>query len=490
MSENQKLTPEQEAADAKKLKQFKVLYPAQQALSSSQLQYTGTYANFLYTNVFMFSVTFTAAMTLASQLVGWLGGPIFAAFMDRFQFKNGKFWPWLAIGTILTCGLFMLIFALPAMSSNPQKLAPLVFALVMCTTIFGPLASTPINGAFPRLSKTPEDRQYFAMAQKIGRDGGKTIWGYVIPALMPVLAAATSQNGAYAIMGVICLGLPILGNELFALVGLKGSYIEREAIAETNKAKAEKVGMGVIFKVLFSNRPLLGAFFHFMFHKSYYFIYTSNGVYVFTYLFENPLKLSIFFTVFNLTAIIGVMFGKVLTAIFKDSKKSHVACYVIHMIFLAAIAVTLPKQNVNLFIILFGCSSFFMGMLENWIMPSFAAASDYAAWKTGSRMDAFVMSIYGLSVTGSLTVTTLVSSAILNSVHYTEFVASGAAVTETIKKGMVTLYGVAPLVISCVSLAFLLFVYNLNDKKINAINADLAAGHTMKDGYLDLDKIK
>ncbi len=490
----QELSNTQAVADAKRLKLFKFLYPFSEFCAGLQKSFFGTYLNFFYTNVFMFSVTFTAAMTLTSNVIGWIGTPVFAAFMDRFSFKKAKFWPWLMFGSTAIYGLQTLITALPALTGKTTELAALVFAITIFNTIIGPTASTPISGAFPRMGKDPKDRQYFAMSQKVGRDGGKTIFGYVVPPMILAFTASTGTDiGGYALTGLVAGIVTIGGFWAFALLGLKGSYVEREAMAETAAAKKAKVPLSVIFKVLFTNRPVLGIFLFMMLHKSYYFIYTSYAAYVFSYVFEDFSMLSPFFTAFNLSAIIGVMFGPLWSKIFKESKRSFVAAYITHMIFLAIMAITFKSLSGTAFMALFACSSFFMGMLENWIMPMFAASSDYGAWKTGSRMDAFIMSIYTLSVTASLFVTTLVGSTALNSFNYTEWIAKYTAgtvgITPDIVSGLSNLFTLVPLAISCVALCCLLFIFNLNDKKIRAIQADLAEGKTQATSSLDLKSL-
>lgn len=491
MSANEANLSAQELQDQKDVKKFKVLYPLSEFLAGIQKQFFGVYLNFFYTNVYMFSVTFTAAMTMISNIVSWVVTPVFSAFIDRFKFKKGKFWPWLIFGTVIVYGIQVLITALPAMTGKTTQLATFVFILVIMQVVCGPMGSAPVSGAYPRMGKTPADRQFLAMGQKVGRDGGKTVFGYIVPVLLTAFTALSgSEMGGYALTGLLAGFITIGGYWLFALVGLKGSYVEREALAETEKARAEKIPMSQTVKVLFSNRPILGIFLHMLFHKSYYFLYTSYAMYQFTYVFGNPGLMGAFFTVFNLTAIIGVMFGKVYTAIFKDSKRSHVACYITHMIFLAIIALFYNKMSSTAFIAVFGCSSFFMGMLENWIMPGFAASADYGAWVSGTRMDSFLMSIYTLSVGGSLFVTTFVGSAILNSVNYTAFVASGAAATPEIISGISLLWTWAPLGLACLSLLSLLFIYNLNDKRISAIQADLKEGKTKATSNIDFASLK
>ncbi|MCR4895040.1 MAG: MFS transporter [Eubacteriales bacterium] len=487
---NSEITKEEQKIQKDILK-FKIFYPLSEFLSGIQKQFFGIYLQFFYTNIYMFSVTFTATMTLTSNLVSWIVTPTFSAFVDRFKFKKAKYWPWLIFGTLIVYGIQMTITLLPYATGKTTTLAGFVFALVLCQVVLGPMGSAPIMGAFPKMGKTPADRQFLAMGQKVGRDGGKTLFGYIVPVLLAAFTASTgSEMGGYAMTGIVAAVITIAGFWMLALFALKGSYVEKEAMEETERAKAAKIPLSQIVKTLTSNRPLLGIFAHFLLHKSYYFLYTSYAMYQFTYVFNNPAGMSIFFTVFNLTAVIGVMFGGVYTKIFKDSKRAHAACFISHMVFLLIIALFYSKMSMITFVAVFGCSSFFMGMLENWILPGFAAAADYGAWVSGTRMDAFLMSIYSLSVMGSLFVTTLVGSTILNSVNYTEFVASGAAATPEIIRGISMTYTWAPLVLSCLSLCCLLFIYNLNDKRISAIQADIKEGKTKATSSIDWNSLK
>ena len=102
------------------------------------------------------------------------------------------------------------------------------------------LLSTQFYGNLPRevlMAKTPEDRAYFAMTQKLGRDGGKTIFGYIVPVLL-IWFSGGGQDPTmvgYAITCLISYGMAILGMWLYAWFGLRGSYVEREALKERLK---------------------------------------------------------------------------------------------------------------------------------------------------------------------------------------------------------------------------------------------------------------
>ena len=82
--ENSPELDEQAIEDAARLRRFKVLYPLYQLLSAMSKAFS-TYVTYFYTNVYNFSVNFTAVITLTSSIISWVGTPVFAAFIDGFS---------------------------------------------------------------------------------------------------------------------------------------------------------------------------------------------------------------------------------------------------------------------------------------------------------------------------------------------------------------------------------------------------------------------
>ena len=473
----------QAVEDAKRLKRIKVIYPLQRflaALVNSCLPYV----NFFYTNIFMFSVTFTATMQICSDLVSSLGTPLFSAFLDRVNLKKAKFWPWMLTGSFITSFGTILIMCLPFLTGKTVELMGLVFAIRMVLTIISPMSSAPSSAMYPRLSKDPADRQYFALAQKIGRDGGKTVFGYIVPLMLIFFSGGgkDSTPAGYAITSSICYTISFLAMAVLCLFGLRGSYIEREAMADTTKSKKDKVPFTAMLKVILSNRPIAGISVWFILHKIYYMFYLSYAVYMFRYVFQDISKQGFFMSVFSLSAVIGVLFGPLVHKIFKDTKKDLVFAYAVHLGLQIVLWLTFDPARYGLFLGLFACSSFFMGMLETWILPCYAACAEYGAWVGGVRMDALAMSIYTLSLRLCNSLTTVLAAAILNSIDYTNWLAKYNAgeigVTDTIVKGLTSMFTIWPVILASAAILVLIFIYNLNDGKLNLIQQDLKEGKT------------
>lgn len=472
--------------EAKEYKKLKVGYSVQQLTGGVEKAYLSTYSSYLYTNVFMLSAAYSGIMQIVSQIVGWIGGPLFGGIIDKVSFKKGRYWPWMFIGPTLLYGTWLLLYCLPAMGVRGPEAGIWCLILAIIASVVQPLATVPGNAVYPLLTTDPKERQSLAMIQKIGRDGGKTLFGYVFPWALTALAMAFSGGAAeatadgeaisYAICAAFACLIPMIGFYYYGFT-LRGSYVERNAMAKEKNSAKKGPSIWTMLKTTFTNRPLLSMFLFMSVHKTYYFIYVTAATYMFRYVFGNFNLMGTFMTVFNLTAVVGAMIGPAWTKIFKESKRCFVSCMMVHVILLAVLAVTFKSLSPVMFIVIFGVSSLFMGMLENWILPYFAASSDYGAWKSGERMDGLTMSIYGLTIkTGTLFATTI-RTAILVAANL-DAVTAGGAVTAEFTNTMSLMYSWIPLILGVVALLILMFGVNLNDERIKWMNDDMKAGLT------------
>jgi len=479
MAEERKFNTDLSEADLQHVKKIKSGYALAQFGGGIEKSFYSTYSAYMYTNVYEMSTAMSGIITIVSQVIGWIGAPLFGGIIDKVKFKNGRYWPWLIIGPAIYNIAWLLIYMMPLFGIK-SAVAALVCA---CAAQVGnPLVTIASGASFPLLSNDPKDRQFFAQAQKMGRDGAKTIFSYIFPALIVALTGKLDEAGVYGWLVLIAAIPPILGFVYYALQ-IKDSYVERRADDKpTTGGKKKSVPILVALKTALTNRPLLCMFLFFALHKTYYFFYTGGAMYMWKYVFCDFSKFKFFMTLFNLTAIIGVALGGVWKKIFKETKRCFVAAFAAHTIILAVIAVTFKQYNATMFIVLFSASSLFMGLLENYVLPLFAASADYGAWKAGARMDGISMSLYTLTIkTGSLISTTVRTALLLAANYdaikiYKTIAEIPAADLEFFKNGYSIFWSWYPLAFAVVALLILAFGVNLNDTKIALINKDLAEG--------------
>ena len=198
-TEEKKFNVDFDEADRKKLKQVKAGYSIAQFGGGIEKAYYSSFASYFYTNVYMMSTVFSGILTLISSIVGWVGAPLFGAILDKIKFKNGKYWPWLIIGPIIYNLAWILIYALPALGVSGEGTGIIALILACIAQVGAPLMTIPMNASMPLLSNDPSDRQFFAKAQKLGRDGAKTIFGYIFPAAIAALTLSSGESTAYAL---------------------------------------------------------------------------------------------------------------------------------------------------------------------------------------------------------------------------------------------------------------------------------------------------
>ena len=475
---------EQSTVDKKRLSRLKVLWPAAELGGGFEKAFFSVYIVYLFTDVYHMSVLLSGTLLIIQNLIGWVGGPLFGTLIDRFSFKKAKFYPWIMIGSIIVYGGWMLLFIIPALGVQADNLAVLAFIVSITIAVFGPMFSTPYTALYPLLSKDPQDRAYFATAQKVARDGGKTIFGYLVPIMLGAFTLKfAAETSAYAITGLIIGVITISFYWLLGLVGLRNSYVERNAVASSRDetgAKKENIPFSLVIKTVFTNKALLSMFSFMATHKTYFFLYVTTAVYLFTYVYNgNFAGLGLFFMVFNLSAVVGVLFGPIWRKIFKETKLAFVACGVAHLVFLVVIAIMFKNISANVYIILIAGASFFAGMLETFILPMFAASADFGAWKSGSRLDGITMSVYGLSIITGYMLATVIRTWIMQSVNY-DAVIQGAAPTQEVLNALSSMHSIIPLILGVLCIAIIYFFFPLNDKKLAIINKDLKEGRTAR----------
>ena len=459
---------QQRIADAKRFKRIKILVPMQGLLSGSSTTLDGSYMNYFLTDIYHFPVAFTGLLSIVTVVLAWVVGPVFAAFSDRFRFKNSKFWPWPVMAFSVKHLALIAVMVLPAFSTaNTAVLAPVAFAIILVSRLTDKIGNVPVSGMAPLITKSPADRQFLAQSTKIGHEAGKAIWGYFVPLCLLAFTALAGDDRikGFAISAIVLYAIGWTGPIVYALFGIKGSYMEREAMKQTDELKREKIPLSQTMKVLFTNRPVLGMFLFFTLHKICFFIYTIYSISVYDHIFGHAEAVGTFLTIFSFASVAGVLCGRLWTKIFKDSKRSCVMAMVAHIVFTFFIAITFNKVSVNIFLVLIAFSSFFMGMLETWVSPLFTACAEYGSWKTGVTMNALVLSTSPLSVTTASALPPVIATALLRPDNYNH--------------GLTLLFVWAPLFLALAALMSLVLIFNLNDKKISQIQKDLSEGKVM-----------
>ena len=463
---------------AKRDKLATYLYPLPNLGASGSQAFFSSYQSMLLTDIYMLPVVMAGVLQTLRSILGWVFGPLFGVFLDRVSGKPGRFWKIYLIGSVITTGANALVFILPSMSEDPSKLALPIFLLSILMAIFGSFGGAVRQTIFPRIATEPRIRSYLAVGTKLGRDGGKTAWGLIVPPLLTYFTAVGGSDAAgWAYMAYVIGGFGIAISIIYAFV-LARSSVDMGDIQIASKPKKKQVPLSVVLKTLLSNKSLLGLFVCFTIHKTYYFFQVLTASYYFRYVIGDLGKLGFFMTAFNLSAVAGSFFGGTIwIRIWKDSKRAFVASGAMHVIFLAVLTMVIKSASVTVFLLLVALASFFAGSLEAYLLPMFAAAADWHAWKTGERSDGITMAVNGLTVRCASTFSTIIRTALLAGAGYDAAAyAQGAAPSEAVLGLLRNFQGLYPMLMGIVAFGIIQILYTLTDKKLAVIQEEIKAG--------------
>ena len=453
------------------------LYPLPSLGNSSGQAFFSSYQSMLLTDIYMLPVVMAGALQTVRGILGWVFGPLFGIILDRVSGKPGRFWKLFLIGSVVTTSANALTFILPSMSEDPSKLALPIFLLSILMAIFGSFGGAVQQTIFPKIATDPKVRSYLAIGQKLGRDGGKTAWGLIVPPMLTYFTVAGGSDAAgWASMAYVIGGFSIVVSLIYAFV-LAGSSVDKGEV-EIARPKKKQVPLSVVLKTLFQNGSLLGLFAGFTIHKIYYFFQILTASYYFRYVIGDLGKLGFFMTAFNLSAVAGSFFGgTVWIRIWKDSKKAFVAGGAMHVIFLGILTMVIKSASVTVFLLLVALASFFAGSIEAYLLPMFAAAADWHAWKTGERSDGITMAVNGLTVRCASTLSTIIRTALLAGAGYDAAAyAQGAAPSEAVIGLLRNFQGLYPMLMGIVAFGIIQILYTLTDKKLAVIQEEIKAG--------------
>lgn len=440
------------------------------------MAYFSTYTAMLYTDVYFIPVVLSGILQLVGQVTRWLGGPVWGTLVDRVTLKQGKYWPWIAIGAVITHVTQMVIFGLPSFSSNPASLASVVFFLALILSLGGIMTSTTLVTVYPRLADTAKDRTLLAMLTTIGRTGAKTIFGFLVPIMIVYFTkVGGSEAAGWAGTAYILAAIGLAIYLAFALL-LKKSSIEKNAIEVKAKRRAEG-SLGRAFRGLATNKALLAMFLVFTIVKIGDLGFQTNGAsYFWKYYMKDFKLLGTFFLFRSLSHLLGVSFGLVWLKVTKDSKRAYFFASLLDIGVLVVASLVIGKLSAWNYILLLSVGQFFRGLQEAYVLPFFAAACDWATLKTGVRAEGLNMSVYGLTVVVAGLLGTTLTTAILRAVSYNpaQYV-KGVVPTQAVLTQIGRIATVYPLILCIISSALFILFYPINDKKLQEIKEGLRA---------------
>lgn len=193
---------------------------------------------------------FTAitAIIVAARIFDAFNDPVMGGIVENTRTKWGKYKPWQLIGCILTAGVIVALFSVPAQGWGFIGLLAAMYFLFSITYTMNDISYW---GMMPTLTSDPHDRDKLMTVTQISVGIGGGLAGIVVPTLaMGPNPLGGSASNAFAIMSIFSAVLMCVF-QLFTIFGVKEKPLPK------NLLKTPPMKIKDMFKVLFKNDQLL-----------------------------------------------------------------------------------------------------------------------------------------------------------------------------------------------------------------------------------------
>ena len=440
--------------------QDKVGYMLGDVGSCLLFNFIGSYLLVFYTDVFGISAAAVGTLMVVSRVWDAINDPMMGVIVDkRKRSKDGKFRPYLkymgiplGIFTILT---FLVIPNMPQNMRLPYAYVTYIGFGMAYTAInipYGSLASVMTNDPVQRteLSTWRNLSGLFAM----------------IPLMILTPKLVFDASGAVSAKGFVIAAVLYA---IIANIGFRLCYnMTTERIVNEVKEDAPKASLGETLKTLVKNRALVGLIISTLGTLTANFIPGALNAYLFKDYFQAPGMLGLagllpmvsMFIVLPLTGKLVGKFGKKNIAIY-----SSLVCVVTY-----GILFLFPSKNPWVYIILITVSGIGSGLYGMIVWALVGDVIDYQEYLTGKREEGIVYATYSLSRKLVQAIVGSIGGFALAAIGYQ----SGAATqTPEVAESIRNIIILVPLIGYAFGAICLKFIYNLGNKTLNEVNAEL-----------------
>ncbi|MCP4579012.1 MAG: MFS transporter [Deltaproteobacteria bacterium] len=422
-------------------------YSMGQAGVNFMAQIGSFYMLYFYTDVFGLAAGAVAVMFLLARVFDAINDPIMGYIADHTQTRWGRYRPYLLFMAIPLGLTRVLLFTVPDFG----EVGNLVYAYA--TYLAGGIAFTAI--AIPQFSLLPTMTQDFKERSTVA--GMKMVFGMiavmiVAVAFRPMVAMfADERTGFQMVMilfSVITVGLLWWG---FAAT--------EEKIGQQKK---EKYPLNAMFKILFSNKPLMMLTLSNLFAIMVKLILIAGSVYYFKYVVKNEMIYPLFTGVLMVSLIIASALTSPIAN--RVGKARTYICSNVFSIVGCLILYWTSYDNLPIIIL---CSSLLgIGTGPTFVLALAMAADtvEYGEWKTGIRAEGLTYSMIGFSQKAAVGLAGAVSGGILSLTGYVPNVEQPPEVLA----GILWQLTIIPIFCSVLAM-FFVFFYTIDEETYTSI---------------------
>lgn len=396
---------------------------------------------------------------LADAITAMLAGVI----IDKVNFKNGKYRPWLIYCPPFVVAFFVLMFT--KIGSDPMAALLCGLGYVLSHGIWN-ICWTANRTLVGELTDDPEERAFLSGRISAGSSAGKILASYLVPVLniffLGIFASSTGVIGYTLTALIASVTFTVCYLIHFAIT--KG-YDEPKEVSHDSSKHAKSISFKDMGKSIASNpQLLLVLIFDFLKLIGYYTLMATVAYYAKVVL-QDEAAMSIILVVFNVGALVGSLISKNVVAKL-GSKMTNIVGVLGFAVCLVAIYVM--PANMMIVTVLLGIAQIFFGISYGNTTSLYSNCGTYSEYKTGKNTKAVIMSFSSLAIKISIAVRGIVITSVLSAVGYH----ADAAITSSTVSGIKILCLVVPIIFLVVSIIPLLG-YKIKDSDIAIMEKEL-----------------
>lgn len=415
---------------------------------------TSGLVTYFYTNVMSVSAAMVGMIMLLSRLFDGVSDVAIGLIMDKVHSKHGRGRAWVLWMAIPYAVSAVLLFCLPAGSTETVQAIYIFITYNLCTTVVYTALNLPYGAMAPLMTRDEDDLakiNLFRMAMS-------PIGNMIVSAMtLPIINRMGGDQRAWIIVTSIYSVVAIF----FLLWCFFGT---KERVNTAAAQEAEKLPISVRFGALIRNKYFLLIMFSSLFLAVYQ---TVNGTCA-TYYAQYILGNNEFYGVLNMAETIPeILFIMIMAPFIKKFGKRNLVLTGAIVTIIAQVLLLLSPDNLMFAVVIAGIRGLGKAPLFGCVFTMMADVVNYGHWKTGIRVQALIFSAatvgqkFGSGIAGS------VIGSLMSASGFT-----GLEVEIPSAVAMVQNLYIWGAVFSWAVIAILMFAYKL-DKQYDGMIADM-----------------
>lgn len=423
---------------------------------------TNMYLLLFLTDVCMIPAAVAGSIMFFGRILDAISPPFVGSMIEKRNPKWGKYRTWVMVGAILTFIFNIILFLLWGQGAFMAILCTMVYAAFCIATNVAYTGYTSMNSS---LTKVPTERVVLSAARAQGGALGKIIAGFTLLPMISLLGGQSmSHHGFFLTAIVVSAALLLTYWNLFRAT--KGKDTQAIVAVQSQETTQDKLTLGETFKVVLTNRPLIFLFLADILRILAGLVVLAIYPYYFIYVAGDMNATSIFFGLTSVFAFAGASLVPFITR-----KLSNRTTYILGMVIImcAFIIANFLKESTVAMVgtLCVGYIGLNFGSTINTAM--YADTVDYGIHKFGKNLRAVYFSMFQLSIKIAAIGSTGISGFGLALIGFQ----AGAEPTEQVIAGLNFIALALPIGLLAGCIVLLLF-YNLTNKKMGLIRAELA----------------